>query len=834
MSSTDGGAIPSSFRIDPLAGAENYTAWSTKVKDLLTGLGLEEQITSSKPVQGDKEAADDFNKRLAAWRSKDKQALSHVRLRVSDAVLVYISSVDTSKEAWDVLSDTYLPKGVISLVTARRKLFRAECAEGNDVPEHIRSMRALVDEIHAISGKAVISDDDFAITLLVSLPESWNNFIQSIDSTSTLSSANIISRILQEDRRRKEKGGASDEAMVAKQKKKSRPKCYNCGKNGHLKRDCTEPPKASGKQKSGGDDKANETVEFVMIAVEGDESGFSAAEPDLEKALISTDESRVWFGDSASTTHVANCKEAFFTFNSSGSAGGISGLGGTLKILGRGSIKLNCKVGNDVLTVWLHDVAYVPGAPHNLLSLSRADHVGCTFKGGNGTLTIFAPNGCAVMTGRKAQGPRELYRMAVAPVTADQAHVAILGKRTWEEFHKAMGHVNVAALKRLRAGLAEGISIDETSDDNFQCEPCVRAKQHVKPFPAKATRQPENLEIGEIVVSDVWGPAQVRSVRGYSYFMTFTDLCSRFSCLNFSATKSGWSVGALKECENILRRMSRKMDRTGNLIMCLRIDNGTEYINKEFLAYCKSQGIIVETTAPHSPAQNGVAERLNRTLVESARAMLLAQHIPQRFWPEAIAFACYIKNRAPTAALEKTPYEALTGEKPDLSDLHEFGSKCWVLDQSGERGKLDPKSRPCLFLGFAGLSKAYLCWDQAKNSIVKSRNVVFAVPTRPIEDSLPPVQSAPTGESGKDEGSRAPTGGAATSTKIEPASHPDGGAGGNGASSSAETQGSGGARKTKPVKSDAPPTAPRERSTRLASKEPVDYLRMHNPRARGS
>ena len=66
MSSTDGGAIPSSFRIDPLAGAENYTAWSTKVKDLLTGLGLEEQITSSKPV-----TISEFTKnRFVQWAPK--------------------------------------------------------------------------------------------------------------------------------------------------------------------------------------------------------------------------------------------------------------------------------------------------------------------------------------------------------------------------------------------------------------------------------------------------------------------------------------------------------------------------------------------------------------------------------------------------------------------------------------------------------------------------------------------------------------------------------------------------------------------------------------------
>jgi transposase InsO family protein len=85
--------------------------------------------------------------------------------------------------------------------------------------------------------------------------------------------------------------------------------------------------------------------------------------------------------------------------------------------------------------------------------------------------------------------------------------------------------------------------------------------------------------------------------------------------------------------------------------MCLRIDNGTEFINKEFISYCKSLGIVIETTALYSPAQNGIAKCLNRTYVESARAMLLARDIPKRFWPEAVSYAIHIKNHVPHAIL---------------------------------------------------------------------------------------------------------------------------------------------------------------------------------------
>ena len=286
--------------------------------------------------------------------------------------------------------------------------------------------------------------------------------------------------------------------------------------------------------------------------------------------------------------------------------------------------------------------------------------------------------------------------------------------------------------------------------------------------------------------------------------------------------------------------------------MSLRIDNGTEYINKDFLSLCEQMGIFVETTAPHSSAQNGVAERLFRTLFGDARAMLIAMAISKGFWPEAVSYACHIRNCVPTAALDgETPWEALTGEKPDVSKFHEFGSKCWVLDQSADRSKLDPVSRVCQFMGFSEGSKAYVCWDPAKHTFVKSRNVIFSVPTRATEFVLPLPGSTPKGESGAGTrerkrgeekearvatGSRAPEGQGAA---VEGSPGTAGALPEKVSSQARETHqagSSGGEPETPvPVKAEAPSreeTPIRERSARLQTKAPVDYLRLHNPQAR--
>ncbi len=109
----------------------------------------------------------------------------------------------------------------------------------------------------------------------------------------------------------------------------------------------------------------------------------------------------------------------------------------------------------------------------------------------------------------------------------------------------------------------------------------------------------------------------------------------------------------------------------------MRFDNGKEYINDEVLSWLESQGINWELTAPHSSFQNGVAKRLNLTLLGNACAMLFSTELHISLWPEAIAYVCYIKNQSPVRALQDqnmTPYKVFHHRKPDISALQPFGT----------------------------------------------------------------------------------------------------------------------------------------------------------------
>ena len=97
----------------------------------------------------------------------------------------------------------------------------------------------------------------------------------------------------------------------------------------------------------------------------------------------------------------------------------------------------------------------------------------------------------------------------------------------------------------------------------------------------------------------------------------------------------------------------------------LRSDNGTEFHSGEFEKYCRDAGIIQHYTTVGTPQQNGVAERMNRTLLERTRFMLSHAGLPQSLWAEAVTTACYLVNRSPSTAIDcKTPEEVWSGKPP--------------------------------------------------------------------------------------------------------------------------------------------------------------------------
>jgi hypothetical protein len=161
-------------------------------------------------------------------------------------------------------------------------------------------------------------------------------------------------------------------------------------------------------------------------------------------------------------------------------------------------------------------------------------------------------------------------------------------------------------------------------------------------------------------------------------------------------------------------------------LKCLRSDNGGEYYSKEFDDYCSYHGIRREKTVPQTPQENGVSERMNKTIMERARSMRLHAGLPLHFWADAIDIVVYLIKRGPSSSLNgRIPKEEWTGKKVNYYFLKTFGCEAFVHIDKENRTKLEAKSKKCTFIGYGVNDFGYRLWDYENNKIIRSRDVIF-------------------------------------------------------------------------------------------------------------
>ena len=267
----------------------------------------------------------------------------------------------------------------------------------------------------------------------------------------------------------------------------------------------------------------------------------------------------------------------------------------------------------------------------------------------------------------------------------------------------------------------------DTSGRVGLCESCIGGKQSTTPFKTSNTTTSEPLEL---VHSDLCGKMGAKSIGGAEYFLMFLDHHTHY-CWVYPLKRKDQTFSVFRDWK------AEVENRTGQRLKTLRTDNGGEYMSDEFQNHLKRCGIRHELTIPRTPEQNGAAQRLNRTLVETTRAMLLDAGLPQSFWAEAVSTAAYLRNRSPTSKLkDMTPHQAWYGQKPGVEHLRVFGSTAYALNDS--RKKLDSKTRKCILIGYGSVRKGYRLYDRAAHQVLHSRNVRF-VPTPENETGEEPA-----------------------------------------------------------------------------------------------
>lgn len=236
------------------------------------------------------------------------------------------------------------------------------------------------------------------------------------------------------------------------------------------------------------------------------------------------------------------------------------------------------------------------------------------------------------------------------------------------------------------------------------------------PFPTEGSRAQNALEL---IHSDVCGPMEVSSLGGARYFVTFIDDFTR-KVFIYILTKKSEVFEKFKEFKALVE------NKLGFNIKTLRTDNGNEYLSNDFQHFLKRSGISHQTSAPYTPQQNGLAERMNRTLLERARCMLLNAKLQKQYWAEAVTTAAYITNRCPTRVLDYlTPEEKWSGKRPDISHLKVFGCEAMVHIPKEKAKKWDPKAIKMIFVGYSNETKGYRFFDPKTRKALISRDAIF-------------------------------------------------------------------------------------------------------------
>ncbi|KAK3133143.1 hypothetical protein QOZ80_6AG0532910 [Eleusine coracana subsp. coracana] len=379
-----------------------------------------------------------------------------------------------------------------------------------------------------------------------------------------------------------------------------------------------------------------------------------------------------------------------------------------VEIKGVGSILFTAKSGEHRL---LTGVYYIPALRNSIISLGQLDKNGSRMEIENGLLRVWDPRGR--LLAKVKRGSNHLYILHIE-VAQPLCLAARRDDDAWR-WHERFGHLNFEALKQL--GVKEMVR-DLPHIDHVEqlCDVCVLTKQRRFPFPQQTSfRAKERLEL---VHGDLCGPVTPATPGGRRYFLLLVDDLSRYMWVMV--------LGSKGEAADAIRRAQAAAEaECGRKLRVLRTDNGGEFTAAEFAAYCAEEGIQRHYSAPYSPQQNGVVERRNQTVVGMARALLKQRGMPAVFWGEAVVTAVYILNRSPTKALDgKTPYEAWHGRKPTVFHLRTFGCLAFAKEL-GHIGKLDDRSTPGVFIGYAEGSKAYRILDPKTQCVRTTRDVVF-------------------------------------------------------------------------------------------------------------
>jgi len=251
---------------------------------------------------------------------------------------------------------------------------------------------------------------------------------------------------------------------------------------------------------------------------------------------------------------------------------------------------------------------------------------------------------------------------------------------------------------------------------NQGCQDCNISKLRRKPHNKEVPRASKILET---IHSDIIGPIKPTSNDNLKYILTFIDEFSRKAWVYLMKEKSE----AINNILNFLKYIDNNFE---NKIQNFKSDNGREYNNSKIKKYCRKMGIKKIFSPPYNPENNGIAERYNQTLVNSAKTLIFWAKMSLDFWSYAVIYANFLYNITPHKNISYLiPNEIFYNKSVDLSKIKVFGCKSYYNNINNKTSKFESNSKEGIFLGLNFENNSFIIMDKIDQKLHLTREAVF-------------------------------------------------------------------------------------------------------------
>lgn len=394
------------YGVQRFDGTGSFTLWQRRVKDILVQRGLARAL---KGKDGKPEKMKDED-----WVDIEEKCVSTIRLNIADNIINNVGDEDFAPKLWEKLEKLYLRKSLTTKLNLKRELYRLKMEEGGNLMEHMNVFNGLLDQLAKAAVK--IEEEDKALLLLTSLPDSYDNLVTTIlCGKDSVGMEDVESILLSNDKRKRPNWGDNQSSALvsyggnqrgrydakgfggssrsqSKERGKGVRRYYKCGEQGHFKRDCP-------RRKRNDDGDAESST--ALVYDDGDA---------LTVSKIGTNSQGEWILDSGSSYHICSNMDYFDSFRKSKGSVFLPN-GYRCAVFGIGTVKIKMF---DGVVRSLGGVRYVPKLQKNLISLSRLDSKDCMCTIAKGVMEI-TRGGKILLKGEECGG---LYRLVGSTVSS--------------------------------------------------------------------------------------------------------------------------------------------------------------------------------------------------------------------------------------------------------------------------------------------------------------------------------------------------------------------------------------------------------------------------------